>query len=210
MNTENFKAEEGAKALSFQGTGAMRLYRFAFLSVLVLVSPLVFSQPITGSFVNAALFLSVVFFGFRKESFLIATVPSLVAVSTGQLPVAFAPLVPFIMAGNLLLVFVADRGFRNGFSHPSPSRTQELPSERGAGDALGATVRPYVTTAVVAAVAKSALLFTVGLAFSLTLFRGTSLSGTVLTVFGWLQLATALAGAAIAFGVLRILRREER
>ena len=135
--------------------------------------------------------------------------PSLVAVSTGQLPIALAPVVPFIMAGNLLLVFLADRGFRNGFSHPSPHKAAELPSERGAGDTFSVTSRSYVTTTVVTAVAKSALLFAVGFLFSVTLFRGTPLAGTVLTVFGWLQLATALVGAAIAFGVLRILRPRE-
>ena len=209
MNTENFRVEDGTKTIAFQGAGTMRIYQFAFLSVLVLVSPLVFSQPITGSFVNAALFLSAAFFGFRRESFLIATVPSLVAVSTGQLPIALAPVVPFIMAGNLLLVFLADRGFRNGFSHPSPHKAAELPSERGAGDTFSVTSRSYVTTTVVTAVAKSALLFVVGFLFSVTLFRGTPLAGTVLTVFGWLQLATALVGAAIAFGVLRILRPRE-
>ena len=183
MNTENFRVEDGTKTIAFQGAGTMRIYQFAFLSVLVLVSPLVFSQPITGSFVNAALFLSAAFFGFRRESFLIATVPSLVAVSTGQLPIALAPVVPFIMAGNLLLVFLADRGFRNG--------------------------KKFVITAITSSFAKSALLFAVGFLFSVTLFRGTPLAGTVLTVFGWLQLATALVGAAIAFGVLRILRPRE-
>ncbi len=176
MNNESI----GTKTLAFQESGTMNLYRFAFLSVLVLASPLVFSQPITGSFVNAALFLSAVFFGFRKESFAIAIVPSLVAISTGQLPMVFAPLVPFIMAGNLLLVFLADRGFRKGSSS--------------------------VVIAVSAAFAKAALLFVVGGTLSLTLFRGTQLAGTVFTMFGWLQLATALVGATIAFSIVRILR----
>ncbi len=183
MKNETVGVGEEAGVLSLERSGTMNLYRFAFLSAIVLVSPLVFSQPITGSFVNAALFLSAAFFGFRKESFLIATVPSLVAVSTGQLPMALAPVVPFIMAGNLLLVFLADRGFRNG--------------------------KKFVITAITSSFAKSALLFAVGFLFSVTLFRGTPLAGTVLTVFGWLQLATALVGAAIAFGVLRILRPRE-
>jgi len=206
MKDEMVGAEDGTKTIAFQGTGTMNLYRFAFLSALVLASPLVFSQPITGSFVNASLFLSAAFFGFRRESFLIATVPSLVAVSTGQLPLALAPVIPFIMAGNLLLVFLADRGFRSGFSHPSPSGTQELPSGKGAGNGV---FHSFIQTVAVSSAAKSVLLFTVGFLFSVTLFRGTPLAGTVLTVLGWLQLATALVGAVIAFGVFRILRPRE-
>jgi hypothetical protein len=155
------------------------------------------------------LFLSAAFFGFRKESFVIAVVPSMVALATGQLPVAFAPLVPFIMAGNLVLVFVADLGFRKGTSHPSVSMTRQLPSDRGAGNAVSATVRLYTTTVVVSALAKSALLFVAGLVFSATLFHGTPLAAMVLKVFGLLQFATALVGGMIAFGVLKILRRGE-
>jgi hypothetical protein len=184
MKNEAVGVGEEAGVLSLERSGTMSLYRFAFLSAIVLVSPLVFSQPITGSFVNAALFLSAAYFGFRKESFAIAVVPSVVALATGQLPVTFAPLVPFIMTGNLLLVFLAALGFEKG--------------------------RNYFVTAASAAVAKSVLLFAVGVTFSGTLYSGTAVAGKMLTMFGWLQLATVLAGAAIAFGVLRILRREER
>lgn len=209
MNKDVIGVGEEAGTVSLENYGTTGLFRFAFLSAVVLVSPLVFSQPITGSFVNAALFLSAAYFGFRKESFAIAVVPSVVALATGQLPMAFAPLVPFIVTGNLLLVYLAALGFRNGFSHPSPYKATELPSGRGAQDLIGAS-RSYVTTAIVAAVAKSALLFAVGVTFSGTLYSGTAVAGMMLTMFGWLQLATALAGAVIAFGVLKMLRREER
>jgi len=180
MNTETVGVESKTKVLPFEGAGAMNLYRFAFLSVLAIASPLVFSQPVTGSFVNAALFLSAAFFGFRRESFAIATVPSLVALATGQLPAVFMPLVPFIVAGNLLLVYLADRGFRKA--------------------------EPFVVTAVSAAFAKSALLFAAGSVLFATMLRDFPVADKIPSMFGWLQLATALVGAAIASGVLRMTR----
>lgn len=179
MSNESFGTE--TDALSFQREGSTDLFRFAFLFALALTSPLVFSQPVTGSFVNAALFLAAAFFGFRKESFVMATVPSLVALATGQLPAAFAPMVPFIMAGNLLLVFLTDLGIRRGVSFPA--------------------------AAALAALAKSALLLVIGLAFSATLFRGLPMVANIPTMFGWLQLATALAGAVVAYSVLRLTER---
>ncbi|NTW14845.1 MAG: iron hydrogenase [Candidatus Moranbacteria bacterium] len=168
------------EAISFDRAGTTDLFRFAFLLALALTSSLVFSQPVTGSFVNAALFLSAAFFGMRKESYLLATVPSLVAISTGQLPIVFASMVPFIMAGNLLLVFLADLGFRRNWSFPA--------------------------VAALSAIAKSALLLAVGLSFSVTLFRGLPIAAKVPTMFGWLQLATALAGAVVAYPILRLAK----
>ncbi len=179
MDMETVGAENKTKTVPFQVAGTVGLYRFAFLSVIVLVSPLVFSQPVTGSFVNAALFLSAVFFGFRRESVAIATVPSLVAVATGQLPVVLAPIVPFIMAGNLLLVFLADRGLRKSV--------------------------PFFPTAILAATVKATFLFCVASVFGLTLFRDMPIAEKIPMMFGGLQFATALAGAVIAFFVLRVL-----
>lgn len=153
--------------------------RAAFLLSIVLVSPMFFAQPVTGVFVNAALVLAALLFGLRKEAILVAVAPSLVALVRGQLPAAFLPIVPFIMTGNIILV----AGF-----HVTYRKYGNFLLAAGLGSFL-----------------KSAFLFSVAVAFSMTLFAGSPLSAKVMTMFGILQLGTALGGSAIAYLLSRFL-----
>jgi hypothetical protein len=139
-----------------------------------------FSQPATGVFVNMALVLATFLFGLRKEAILVAVAPSLVALSRGQLPAVFLPLVPFIMAGNI--VFVATVHFAYG------------------------RYRNFLLAAGLGAVLKFAFLLSVAVAFSLTLFSGSPLAAKVMTMFGVTQLLTALGGSMLAYGVFRLMK----
>jgi len=165
------------EAVLSEGRAAV-LARSAFLLGIALVSPMFFSQPVTGVFVNMALVLSALLFGFRKESVLVAVVPSLVALSRGQLSVAFLPIVPFIMAGNLVLVATFHLVYRKY------------------GD--------FLLAAGLGSFLKAGFLFSVGSVFSMTLFAGSPLAERVVAMFGWLQLSTALAGSAVALLVARL------
>jgi len=80
------------------------LFKISMLVGIVAIAQIYFSQPITGSLVNMALFLSAWFFGIRKESSFIAFVPSLIAFLQGQLPFIMAPMIPFIILGNIILM----------------------------------------------------------------------------------------------------------
>jgi hypothetical protein len=76
----------------------------ALVGVAVL-APLLHSQLVTGTIVNAALFGAVMLVGFRA-ALAVAFIPSLIALSVGTLPALMAVMVPFIMLSNLALVSV--------------------------------------------------------------------------------------------------------
>ncbi len=162
------------------GDRTLALAQAGFLLAVVLVAPMFFSQPVTGVFVNMTLVLSAILFGLRKESLLVAIAPSLVALVRGQLPAAFLPLMPFIMAGNIVLiatVYLTYRKYGN-----------------------------FLLAAGLGAVLKFAFLLSVAVAFSLTFFSGSPLAGKVTTMFGVMQLLTALGGSMLAYAISRLMK----
>ncbi|NTW14198.1 MAG: hypothetical protein HGA31_04170 [Candidatus Moranbacteria bacterium] len=156
------------------------LVRAAFLVGTVIVSPLFLAQPITGVFVNMALVLAALSFGVGGEALLIAVIPSMIAFFRGQLPAPLFPLIPFIITGNIILVATVHFSFRKYGS--------------------------FALSAALGSLIKFVFLAAVGFAFAATYFAGTPLSATVLTMLGWLQLATALGGSVVAYAVLKIIR----
>lgn len=78
-------------------------WQFLALLSLTILAPLFRQQIITGSLVNAALFITVARLG-KKWGILVAVVPSVIALSTGTLPLVLAPFIPYIMISNILLV----------------------------------------------------------------------------------------------------------
>ncbi len=82
--------------------------KFTVLIGIATLAPLLGNQFITGPLVNATLFLSVLLIGI-KGAVMLAVVPSLIALSTGLLPAILAPIIPFIMTGNIFLVMVFDK-----------------------------------------------------------------------------------------------------
>lgn len=149
------------------------------LGVSVLTPMLGLPQLFTGAVVNAALLVAVVLVG-PRAAISIGVLPSLFAVVSGQLPAPLAPLVPLIIVGNTLLVVV--------FS---------LLRERG-----------WTVGVVAAATAKFCWLF--GATSLVTAGSGLLAAPVVplaLTMMGWPQLVTALAGGAIAYTVVGHARR---
>ena len=149
------------------------------LGISVLTPMLRLPQLFTGTVVNAALLVAVVLVG-PRAAIGIGVLPSLFAVMSGQLPAPLAPLVPLIFVGNTLLVLVFDLARKRGWW-------------------LGV---------VAAATAKFCLLFaTTSLLAATTGLLAAPVVPVALTMMGWTQLVTALAGGAIAYAVVGPARR---
>lgn len=148
----------------------------AFLVMLGLATaaPLLGNQYLTGSLVNAVLFISAVTLGW-KNAVAIGLISSTIALATGLLPIVMAPMVPFIMAANALLV--------TSFS-----------ALRGKSFWLGAGV---------GAVLKFAFLWATS-RLILNLFIEQNVADKIAGMMGLTQLFTALMGAVIAYGALRL------
>ena len=93
------------KTLVIKNEKIFALSQFFVLIGIATTAPLLHSQPITGSIVNATLFITVVLLGVRS-AILIGLIPSLIALSTGLLPTVLAPMIPFIITGNAVLILV--------------------------------------------------------------------------------------------------------
>lgn len=93
------------KVLAIEREKILVLVQFCAIMGVALTAPLIHSQIITGPIVNAVLFVSTAFFGVQA-AILVGLIPSLVALSIGLLPPVLAPMVPFIMVSNTILVMV--------------------------------------------------------------------------------------------------------
>lgn len=81
------------------------LTQFIILVGMATIAPLFSQQMVAGPIINATLFISVMLLGIEK-TILVGLIPSLIALSVGLLPPMLAPMIPFIMAGNTLLIMV--------------------------------------------------------------------------------------------------------
>jgi len=93
------------KILAIKKEELYTMSQFIALTGIVTVAPLLGHQIITGSIVNAALFISVILLGIRG-AVLIALVPSLIAFTVGLLPSVLVPIIPFIIIGNIILISI--------------------------------------------------------------------------------------------------------
>jgi len=96
-----------ARAVAIPRVKTVAAVKFAVLVGVVSLAPFFLGQMITGPLVNAILFITVVMMG-TQAAIAVALVPSLVSLSTGLLPPVLAPMIPFIMFGNVMLIFTFD------------------------------------------------------------------------------------------------------
>lgn len=75
------------------------------MAVASILPRFIHNQFITGPIINATLFLGAVTLG-TGNAILVGLVPSVVALSSGLLPMPLAPMVPFIMISNAVLIIV--------------------------------------------------------------------------------------------------------
>lgn len=170
-------AEE--KVLVLEKTNVTSAVWFLSLMATAIILPsFIHNQFITGPIVNATLFLATFFIGARA-AMLIGLVPSVVALSSGLLPLALAPVVPFIMISNALLILSFDglRKFNN------------------------------ILAAFTACIVKYLFLYGSCYLISNIIIQKTVATKAIIMMMSWSQLVTALVGAVIAFTVLRILKK---
>ena len=135
------------------------------------LAPLVHSQLVTGTIVNAALFVAVMLVGFRAAAS-VALVPSLIALAVGTLPLAMAPMLPFIMASNIALAGIF---------------------------ALLKNANYWLAT-FAASLAKFGFLVLSANIILAALTHG-KMTAVLASMMGWPQLVTAMLGAVLAFAL---------
>jgi len=139
-------------------------------------------QWLTGPLVNAVLIV-VLFLSGLRSAIVVSAVPSLMALAGGLLPIFLAPAIPFIIASNIIFVSIIYYQYYN--SNQSDA---------------------YWRVSFLGAFVKFVFLFLS--AQFLAGFIANPKAATVLgLMLGWSQLFSALAGAIIAFGVLKIIKR---
>lgn len=173
-----------AKEVPLIKVNASAVAQFLALAGIATIVPFFFHiQWATGPMVNAILIIALFILGIRS-AFLLCLIPSLMALAGGLLPPVLAPIVPFIMISNVLFVFAVDYFYRN---HQNAIKGFWI------GLAAGASLK-YLF-----------LYFNTQLMASLLLKQ--ELAAKVAMLMSWSQLATALAGGAIAFAILKALKR---
>ena len=145
---------------------------FAILLGVSVAVPYLKNQLVTGSIVNATLFLAVVTLGLR-EAIMIGLIPSLISISVGLLPIVLAPILPFIMLGNATLVSIFDL---------FPKKYQKI---------------GYI----VSALAKFGVIYSTSFVVA-HLIKQPQFAQKASLMMGYMQLVTALIGAAIALTFL--------
>ncbi len=161
------------KTLVISKTNIVSLVQFLVLLSAAIFAPLAHSQIITGTIVNATLFIAAVTLGL-EGAIMIGILPSFFALLAGTLPAALMPLIPFIILSNTLLVIT--------FIYLKKTN--------------------YWLKAVAAVGLKFIFLSSVSFFVINLLFKG-KIAVVAATMLSWPQLITALSGAALAGLVLK-------
>jgi hypothetical protein len=174
--------EEKQMYLNNQSKG-LTFKKEAFVTLVVLLAlataaPIFFKQQlITGTIVNASLILAVSLLGAR-DGLIVGLIPSSVALATGLLSPVLAPMIPFIIIGNSILVLAfAYLGKLN-----------------------------FWAGAVVGSLLKFAFLYGTSMVV-IGLLINKQIAPTVAQMLSWPQLVTAVAGSIAAFAILQGLKK---
>ena len=168
-----------SKVLIIKKETALTLFYFLIISGLAILAPIIsfHQQAITGPLVNALLFISAIVLG-TKLSILVALLPSLVALSVGLLPSVLAPMVPFIMFSNVLLIFTFD------------SLKQ----------------KSYWLAVILSALLKFIFLYSTSFLVTRLIIKKV-LAQRISLMMSWPQLLTALAGGVLGYLFLKAIKR---
>ena len=171
------------KEQTLEKVNVKALTRFIGLAGVATILPFfIHLQWISGPIINAILIL-VLFLVGARSALVAALIPSLMALSGGLLPAVLAPAVPFIMISNAILVLCVDRFY------------DWQPDDKG-----------YWKGILVGAILKFVFLYlSVGWISKLLIKQELALR--VAQMMSWPQFATAVIGGAIAFFILKWLKR---
>ena len=151
-----------------------------FLAVLVIMPAYIHSQWYTGPVVNALLLLTAVLVG-TPEAIVIGLIPGVVALSSGLLPVALAPVLPFIMLGNALFILV--------FYYLKKTN--------------------FFAAIIAASIIKFTFLHTMTI-FVISGLLSKKIAASAAVMMSWPQLITALAGGLIAWIALKTVELQKK
>lgn len=161
---------------------AIKREALVILAVLIgaaITAPLLFKeQLITGTIVNATLFIGVSLLGSR-DGLLIGLVPSSVALAAGLLSPFLAPMIPFIIAGNAILV-LAFSGLKN---------------------------INYWVGVIAGSLLKFGFLYGMS-TIIIKLLVNEHFASAAAKMLSWPQLITALCGGVVAFVILKLIKKE--
>lgn len=149
------------------------LTQFIAITGVATIVPLFHQQAITGPIVNATLFVAVMLLGARM-AVLVGLIPSVIALSVGTLPAPLAPMVPYIMLSNAILIFAFD----------------------------AVRKKNYWAAVAVASLLKFAFLFATS-SVVIGLLLKQELAMSVSAMMSYPQLLTALLGGVLAFAFIR-------
>jgi len=145
---------------------------FLILLAIATLAPYARNQFITGTIVNCTLLVTIATLGIRA-GLLLCIIPSAIALAIGLLPAVLAPMIPFVILGNAVLIIVFDC-LRN---------------------------INYWLSVVSGAVLKFGLLAG-AISIVTHLVINENAAASVSYMMSWPQLVTALAGSVVAFGIL--------
>lgn len=165
------------KSIAIEKEKTAELIKFGIVLAMASIVPMFHNQLATGPIVNAILFISAVLLGLEK-TFFICLIPSVIAMSVGLLPPVLAPIVPFIMISNVLMVFV--------FFYTKKAN--------------------YWTAMVLASFVKFLFLYVASFGV-VNLVLKKELAAAVITMMSWPQLLTALAGGILAYFFLKFIKK---
>lgn len=154
-------------------------------------------QWVTGPIVNAILIIALFLVGIRS-ALVICLLPSLMALSGGLLPAILAPVVPFIMLGNVILVLCIDWVYNN--------RIKLATANGDHTNVNNEENKSYWLGVVVGAGLKFIFLFA-SIHFISRLLIKQELAVKVAQIMSWPQFATAIIGGMIAWIALKWLKR---
>ncbi len=135
------------------------------------------NQLITGIIVNAVLFTTVMLLGLRS-GVLISIIPSFMALLSGTLPTALAPIIPIIISGNILLVLCFDF----------------------------LKEKKYLVKIFFSGLLKSIFILSFSNLLLNLIFKKEIIQKLIISM-GYLQLITALSGGVLAFFIVRLINR---
>lgn len=165
------------RTLTINKVNVITSTKFIALIGIATVVPLFHQQIITGPIVNATLFIATIILG-TQFGIMVGLIPSVIALSLGTLPAPLAPMVPYIMLSNTILILTFGY-FKN---------------------------KNYWLAVGIASFLKFMFLFLAS-SVVINLLMKKELVESMATMMSWPQLLTALAGGILASLFLRMNKK---
>lgn len=165
------------RTLTWDRSKTIATVQFVGLLSIATVAPLFHQQWLTGPIVNAMFLIAVVLLG-SQNAILLALLPSTIALGVGLLPAVLAPMIPFIIISNVILIlgfyYLREKNFWLGVA--------------------------------VGSVLKFAFLWSTSFVV-VNLLLKKELAVSVSAMMSWPQLATALIGGLLAYIFLKQIKK---